>query len=91
MSWVSYMDPERRKDIEDVRREETARGTRQRVPGEDAVRERKLRLELMRELLQIEDRESVVRVLTDDYGLQAQSAEYKTVLQVWSEHRRSRP
>ena len=85
------MDSERTKDVKNIVREETARGTRRRVPDEAVVQERKLRIALMKELLQIEDGRAVERILIEEYGLQVRSAEYKNALKVWGEHQRSRP
>ena len=82
------MADEEEESLQHIRREEESRGTRRRVPDADALKERRLRLELMRMLLEINDTGLVVKVLTDEFGLQVGSEEYNRAVQVWNEIRR---
>lgn len=79
--------PERPEDLTRVLAEETSRGTRRKLPDEEALQERKERRQDMWDLLRIGDRKSFIAALTSPrYGLQAGSKEYKLALKVWDEH-----
>lgn len=82
--------PEKRKDLERLLREERSRGTKTRLPDEEAVQERQLLVEDMRQLLRIGDKKAFLRMLTENYGLQVGSERYNAALQVWNEHQRGR-
>ncbi|TAJ09879.1 MAG: hypothetical protein EPO61_03955 [Nitrospirae bacterium] len=75
-------------DLQRVVREETARGTKRRLPDEDAVKERALRLALVKDLMRLGDKGLFLKVLTDDYELQPGSEAYIQALQAWDEFHR---
>lgn len=75
-------------DLQRVLQEETARGTRRRLPDEDAAQERAIRLALMRDLMRLGDKRLFLKVLTDDYALQLGSEAYIQALQAWDEFHR---
>jgi hypothetical protein len=74
--------------LQHIRREEESRGSRRRVPDADVLKERRLRRELMRILLEINDTGLLVKVLTGEFELKVGSEAYKRALQVWNEIRR---
>ena len=75
-------------DLHRVLQEETARGTRRRLPDEDVAKERALRLALARDLMRLGNKGLFLKVLTDDYGLQSGSEAYIQALQAWDEFHR---
>ncbi len=77
-------------DIEQVLREERARGTKARVPDDDAIKERRLQRETVHDLFEINDRELFLRVLIDDYELEKDSPQYMAALEAWDENQRKK-
>jgi len=78
--------------LERVRREEEARGSRRRLPDVDALKERRLRHQLVSELLKIQDKGIFLKVLIEDFELQVGSKDYNSAVQAWDEYaRRRRP
>lgn len=80
----------RRKDLQRFIREEQSRGTKARLPDEEAIEQRNLLKLDMRELLKVGDRATFLRILTEDYGLQLGSERYNLALQAWNEYHRGR-
>jgi hypothetical protein len=76
--------------LERVRREEEARGSRRRLPDVDALKERRLRHQLVNELLKIQDKGIFLKVLIEDFELQVGSKDYNSVVQAWDEYARRR-
>ena len=79
------MESDYQEELRAAIREETARGTRRRIPDADVVAERLARLQLMKELLRIGDKSLFLKTLSD-YGLQVGSEEYNLALQAWNEY-----
>ena len=82
--------PDRQEDIDRVIAEESARGTGRRLPDEEALQERSLLLQDMRELLRLGDRRAFITVLSEHYGLQRGSEEYNLALQAWDAYHAQR-
>lgn len=82
--------PEKKKDLKEVIEQEKARGTRRRLPDEEALQERKLLLQNMRELLRLGNRRVFITVISEHYGLQRGSEEYNRALQAWDAYRAQR-
>jgi len=80
----------KREELARVIREEKTRGTKTRLPDEEALRERSERRQDMRDLLQMNDKQGFLTALTEHYGLQAGSEEYNLALKAWNEYHRSR-
>lgn len=76
--------------IERVRREEEARGSRRRMPDVDALDERRVRYQLVNELLKIGDKALFMKVLIEDFELQVGSKDYNSAVQAWDEYARRR-
>lgn len=76
--------------LERVRREEEARGSRRRLPDVDALKERRLRHQLVNELLKIQDKAIFLKVLIEDFELQVGSKDYNSAVQAWDEYARRR-
>lgn len=81
---------ERFDDLEAVMLEEKARGSRAKRVDAELIHERRKVKRRMKDLLRIDDRRTFLRVLKDDYGLQAGSERFRLALKEWLEYQRTR-
>jgi hypothetical protein len=77
-------------EIKRLMREDQRRGTKARLPNEEALLERKIRVADMRELLKQKDRKEFRRILIDDYELPEKSERLVRALRTWDEHYRDK-
>ena len=77
-------------DIEQVLREERARGTKARVPDDDAIKERQLQRQTVHDLFEINYRDLFLKVLIDDYEMKKDSPQYSAACQAWEENQRKK-
>lgn len=78
--------------IKRIIREEKHRGTKARLPDEEALNERKTILVDMHELLKCGDRKEFRRILIEDYELPVGSERLARALRVWDEdHHKKKP
>lgn len=78
-------------DIEQILREERARGTKARIPDADAIKERQLQRQTIYDLFEINDRDLFLKVLIDDYGMEKGSPQYIAALEAWDENQKKKP
>lgn len=77
-------------DLEAVMLGEKARGRKAKPMELELFQQRKKVKRQMGNLLRIEDRGTFLKVLKDDYGLQARSEGYRLALKEWLEYQRTR-
>jgi len=76
-------------DLEGVMLEETARGRKAKPMDSELIQEWRKIKRRMRDLLRIKDRGTFLKVLKNDYGLQAGSDGYRLALKEWLEYQRT--
>ncbi|MCI0563685.1 MAG: hypothetical protein MN733_34865 [Nitrososphaera sp.] len=74
---------ERIDDLEAVMLEEKARGRGRKPVDAELIQERRRVKRRMGSLLRIKDKQTFLRALKDDYGLQAGSERYRLALKEW--------
>lgn len=79
----------KKKDIQEIMRQEQVRGTKKPRPDPDEIRKRLKKLGDIRALLRIGDKRTFLKALID-YGLQVGSKNYNLFLQEWTDFQRRR-
>lgn len=85
------MSPYDPKEIENLKRQEKARGVKSRRPPDpEKLQERQQRRKDIRDLLRMDDREGFLHALTEHYGLQPGSEPFVRAVRVWEQAQRGR-